>query len=447
MALLPETQYVLSGGHQIAYQLVGDAERDILVVSRTTTPIDLVWDDPIAARGLRRLTGFARLIMCDLRGWGSSDSIDSKRLPAMQAWMDDIRAVLDAASSERATIVGFSESALPPMLFAATFPDRTSGLVLINAFARFLRGPETEFGMPEETAEQYVELYGTIAGRGALVEYMAPSRAGDPAFRRWAARSQRLGAGPGTASAIYEVFMRTDVTGLLPSIRVPTLIVHRRDDPHVRAAHSRFLADRIDGARLVTLAGEDNEWFSGEIDALFDEIEQFVTGIRRAPRSERVLATILFTDIVASTEHAAKLEDAAWRIVREAHDELLRSHIESFGGRLIDTAGDGALATFDGPARAISCACGIRDAAQSLGLSIRAGLHTGEIELLETGIGGLAVHVGARVAALAEGNEVLVSGSVPPLVAGSGIRFSPRGTHTLKGVPDQWAVFRVDGGA
>lgn len=447
MASIPETQYAFSGGHQIAYQLMGDAGRDILVVPRMTTPIDLLWDDPIAARALRRLTGFGRLIMCDLRGWGASDSIDSRHLPAMQAWMDDIGAVLDAASSEGATIVGFSESALAPMLFAATFPNRTSGLVLVNAFGRFLRGPETPFGMPADAAEQYVELYGTIAARTALVEYLAPTRAIDPAFRRWAARSQRLGAGPGTAAAIYDMFMRTDVTGVLPSIRVPTLIVHRRDDPHVRAAHSRFLADRIAGARLVTLDGHDNEWFSGETDVLFDEIEQFVAGIRRAPRSERVLATILFTDIVASTARAATLEDAAWRVVREAHDELLRSHVESFGGRLVDMAGDGALAAFDGPARAISCACGIRDAAQSLGLSIRAGLHTGEIELLETGIGGLAVHIGARVAALADGDEVLVSAAVPPLVAGSGIRFSPRGTHALKGVPDQWAVLRVEGGA
>jgi class 3 adenylate cyclase len=447
VASFPETQYALSDGHQIAYQLVGEADRDILVVPRTTTPIDLLWDDPLAARALRRLTGFGRLITGDLRGWGASDSIDSKRLPAMQAWMDDIGAVLDAASSEQATIVGFSESALPPMLFAATFPDRTSGLVLVNAFACFLRGPETPFGMPVDTAEQYVELYGATAGRAALVEYLAPSRAGDPAFRRWAARNQRLGAGPGTAAAIYDVFMRTDVTGILPSIRVPTLILHRQDDPHVRAAHSRYLADRIAGARLVTLGGRDNEWFSGEIDVLFDEIEQFVTGIRRAPRSERVLATILFTDIVGSTARAATLEDAAWRVVREAHDDLVRSHVESFGGRLVDMAGDGALATFDGPARAISCACGIRDAAQSLGLSIRAGLHTGEIELLETGIGGLAVHIGARVAALADRDEVLVSAAVPPLVAGSGVRFSPHGTHALKGVPGEWAVHRVEGGA
>jgi class 3 adenylate cyclase/pimeloyl-ACP methyl ester carboxylesterase len=447
MASPPETAYAISGGHHVAYQVAGEGDRDLLYVPRTTTPIDLLWDDPIVARGLRRLLGCGRLIMCDLRGWGASDSIDGKRLPALQAWMDDIGAVLDAAESEQATLIGVSESALPPMLFAATNPDRTAGLVLINAFASFVRSPEVPFGIPEQAAERYVELYRAIAGRGALVDYLSPSRSSEPAFRRWSTRSQRLGAAPGTAAAIYEVFMRTDLSGVLSSIRVPTLVIHRVDDPHVRGAHSRYLAEAIPAARLVSLPGNDNEWFSGQIEPLFDEIEQFVTGIRRAPRSERVLATILFTDIVGSTERAAALEDAAWRVVREGHDELVRSHIESFGGLLIDTAGDGALATFNGPARAISCACGIRDAAHSLGLSIRAGLHTGEIELLESGIGGLAVHIGARVAALADADEVLVSAAVPPLVAGSGIRFSPRGSHTLKGVPDQWAIYRVDDGA
>jgi class 3 adenylate cyclase/pimeloyl-ACP methyl ester carboxylesterase len=447
MASTPETQYALSGGNHIAYQVADGAERDILYVPRTTTPIDLLWDDPIVARGLRRLAACGRLIMCDLRGWGASDSIDTTRLPAMQAWMDDIGAVLDAAESGQATLIGGSESALPLMLFAATNPNRTTGLVLINAFARFLRTPETPFGIPPEYAERYTELYRAIAGSGALVDYLAPTRSSEPAFRRWSARSQRLGAGPGTAAAIYEVFMRTDLSGVLPSIRVPTLVLHREGDQHVRNGHSQFLADRIPGAQLVTLSGADNEWFSGEIEPLFDEIEGFVTGIRRARRTDRVLATILFTDIVGSTERAAALGDAAWRVLREAHDELLRSHIESFGGQLIETTGDGALATFNGPARAIYCACGIRDAAASLGLRIRAGLHTGEIELMNDGIGGLAVHIGARIAALAEADEVIVSAAVPPLVAGSSIRFTPRGTHELKGVPDQWAVYSVEEGA
>jgi class 3 adenylate cyclase/pimeloyl-ACP methyl ester carboxylesterase len=447
MASRPETQYALSDGNHIAYQVADGGDRDILYVPRTTTPIDLLWEDPIVARGLRRLTACGRLIMCDLRGWGASDSIDTVRLPAMQAWMDDIGAVLDAAGSDQATLIGGSESALPLMLFAATNPDRTTGLVLINAFACFLRTPETPFGIPPESARRYVELYRSIAGRGALVDYLSPTRSTEPAFRQWSARSQRLGAGPGTAAAIYEVFMRSDLSGVLPSIRVPTLVLHREGDRHVRNGHSQFLVDRIPDAQMVTLQGDDNEWFSGEIEPLFDEIEQFVTGIRRARRSDRVLATILFTDIVGSTERAASLGDAAWKALREAHDELVRSHIESFGGQLIETTGDGALATFNGPARAIYCACGVRDAAKSLGLSIRAGLHTGEIELMNDGIGGLAVHIGARVAALAEADEVLVSAAVPPLVAGSAIRFAPRGIQELKGVPDQWAVYSVQDGA
>jgi class 3 adenylate cyclase/pimeloyl-ACP methyl ester carboxylesterase len=447
LASTPETQYAVSDGYHIAYQVTEGPDRDILYAPRTTTPIDLLWDDPIVARGLRRLTAFGRLITCDLRGWGASDSIDTTQLPAMQAWMDDIGAVLDAVESEQATLVAASETGLPAMLFAATNPDRTTGLVLINPFARFLRTPHTPFGMPPEVADRYIDDYRSSAGRGALVDHLAPTRASEPAFRRWSARSQRLGAGPGTAAAIYDLFMRTDLTGVLTSIRVPTLIVHRKGDRHVRDGHAQYVADRIPDARLVALPGDDNEWFSGEIEPLFDEIEQFVTGMRRARRTDRVLATILFTDIVGSSERATTLGDATWKGLLEAHDELIRSHIESFGGRLVDTTGDGALATFDGPARAIYCACGIRDAAASLGLSIRAGLHTGEIEIMNDRIGGLAVHIGARVAALADADEVLVSAAVPPLVAGSAIRFTPRGTHELKGIPDQWAVYGVEEGA
>jgi class 3 adenylate cyclase/pimeloyl-ACP methyl ester carboxylesterase len=443
----PETRYAISDGNHIAYQVSDGTDRDILYVARPTTAIDLLWDDPIVARGLRRLRACGRLILCDLRGVGSSDSIDIMRLPAMQAWIDDIGAVLDAAGSERTSLIGASEAALPSMLFAATYPDRSAGLVLINAFARFLRGPETPFGVPPEVAEQLIQIYREHSGRGGLVDYLAPSRANEPGFRRWCTSSQRLSAGPGTVAAIYDAFIHTDLSGVLSSIQAPTLVVHRERDPYVRAGHARFLADRIPSARLVTLPGDDNEWFSGEIEPLFDEIEQFVTGIRQAGRSDRVLATILFTDIVGSSERAATLGDAAWKGLRDAYHDLVRSHIQGFGGQLIETAGDGALATFDGPARAIYCACGIRDAAASLGLSIRAGLHTGEIELMKEGIGGVAVHIGARVAALADADEVLVSAAVPPLVAGSGIRFEPRGAHELKGIPGEWSILAVEEGA
>ena len=443
MASTPETRYAVSDGYHIAYQVADGGGRDILFVPRSNTPIDLLWDDPIAARGLRRLASFGRLIMCDLRGCGASDSIDTAQLPAMQAWMDDVGTVLDAAGSEQATLVAASETALPVMLFAATNPERTTGLVLINAFARFLRSPDTPFGLPAAHAAEYVERYRAVAATGSFVDFLAPTRASEPAFRRWSARAQRLGAGPGAQAAVYEMFMRADLSGVLPSIRAPTLVIHRQGDRHVRDGHAQFLAGRIPNARLATLPGDDNEWFSGEIEQLFDEIEQFVTGIRRAGRSDRVLATILFTDIVGSTEHAATVGDAAWKEIHKAHDELLRSHVESFGGRLVETTGDGALATFDGPARAIHCACGIRDAVASLGLRIRAGLHTGEIELSDAGIGGLAVHICARVVTLADADEVLVSATVPPLVAGAAIGFTPRGTHTLKGVSEPWSVYAV----
>jgi len=408
--------------------------------------MDLLWDDPIVARGLRRLRACGRLILCDLRGVGASDSIDTTRLPAMQAWMDDIGAVLEAAESERATLVAASEAALPSILFAATNPGRTAGLVLFNAYASFVRRPGTPFGAPPEVADRYVQLYREHSGRGALADYLAPSRANDQGFRRWFSRSQRLGAGPGTVTAIYDAFIHTDLSRVVSSIQVPTLVVHRESDRYVRADHARFLADHIPGARLVTLPGSDNEWFSGEIESLFDQIQQFVTGMRLAGRSDRALATILFTDIVGSSERAATIGDAAWTGLRNAYHELVRAHIQGFDGKLIETAGDGALATFSGPARAIYCACGIRDAAVGLGLSVRGGLHTGEIEVANEGIAGLAVHIGARVAALADADEVLVSAAVPPLVAGSGIRFTPRGTHKMKGIPGEWDVFGVDEG-
>lgn len=442
MALAPETRYVVAGeGHHLAYQVTGDGPRDILFVAEERTPIDLLWDDPLVARALSRLAGIGRLILCDMRGWGSSDAVASRDLPAMQAWTDDIRTVLDAAGSERAAIVASSEPCLPVMLFAATNPSRVDRLALVNPFARFLRGPETPFGMPEEAAERYVERYRETTGRGPLVDVMAPSRADDPLFRRWYLRGERLGGGPGEAAGVYRMFMRTDLIGVLPAIQAPTLLLRRRGDRHVRDGHARLIAERVPDARLVELDGDDNAWCSGDVEALLDEIERFLTGAERPATGNRVLSTILFTDIVGSTQRAAELGDAAWTARLEAHDEMVTAHVNAFRGRLVKSTGDGALATFDGPARAIGCGLGIARAAPVLGLEVRAGLHTGEVELRGDDVGGMAVHIGARVAALAAPGEVLVSGAVPPLVSGSGLAFEARGTHQLKGVPDPWPVF------
>lgn len=442
LAQRPETVFARGpDGHHLAYQVTGEGDRDILFVVAESTPIDLVWDDPLASHALGRLARIGRLILCDLRGWGASDSVVTRELPAMQAWADDIRVVLDAVGSERAAIVAGAEPCLPVMLFAATNPARVASLALINPYARYLRGPLTPWGMSERVADRYAEGYRELTGREELADRLAPSRAADPAFRRWFARAERLGSGPGDAWAVFRLFQRTDLTGILPSIRAPVLALSRRGDRHVRREHAALIAEQVADGRLVELDGEDNLWFSGDIDPLFDAIEGFLTGVGRSRSSDRVLATVLFTDIVDSTGVASRLGDSTWRGLREAHDNLTRAHVAAFRGRLIKSTGDGALATFDGPARAIECALALVEAIGASGLRLRAGLHTGEVEQLDDDVAGLAVHIGARVCGRAAGGEVLVSESVPPLVVGSRLRFEQRGTHALKGVPGEWRLY------
>ena len=444
MAVAPETRYVVTGeGHHLAYQVIGTGDRDLLFVAEGRTPIDLVWDDPLAAHGLRRLAAVGRLVLCDLRGFGSSDAVPSRDLPAMQAWTDDILAVLDVVHSERAVLLANAEFGLPSMLFAATHPHRVSSLVLINPFARYLRGPGTPWGLPEDRSSAHVDSYREHSGTGRLADRLAPSRAGDEAFRSWYARSERLGAGPGEAAAIYEVFMRTDVTPVLSSIQAPTLLLRRSGDRHVRDGHARQIADAVPTAQLVELEGHDNVWCSGDVDALIDEIERFLTGIRHSPAGTRVLATVMFTDIVGSTDRASALGDAQWTGLLRAHDELVRTHVTAFRGRVVKSIGDGTLATFDGPARAIHCSLGLCQAAGSLGIELRAGLHTGELEVMGEDVGGVAVHLAARVTAMAQASEVLVSAAIPALTVGSGLVYDSRGTHVLKGIPDRWELFAV----
>jgi class 3 adenylate cyclase len=442
MAAIPDTVYTRGGDAHVAYQVVGDRGSDLLFVPTATYPIDLLWDDPTVAGHLRRLASFSRLILTDLLGVGSSDAVPVHERPAMQSWSDGLVAVLDATGSEQPSIFAMSESALPVMLLAASHPERVRSLALWSPFAYYLRGPDQPFGMPESDVAEYVQWCEDSVGTGSSM-MLAPSWADDPAKRRWMARGERLAGGPGYVSAILDLFLRTDVRPVLESIQAPTLVLHRRGDRHVPNGHAQYVADRIPHARWVEFDGDDHEWFAGDTARVLDEVESFLTGTRAAAPTNRVLSTVLFTDIVGSTERAVVLGDDAWTAALSAHNRVVERHVAGARGSVVKFTGDGALATFDGPARAINCACGIRDAMEELGLSIRTGLHTGEVELVDGDVHGIAVHIAARIMALAGPGEVLVSGAIPPLVLGSRIMFDDRGHHELKGVPDRWPVLAV----
>jgi len=443
VADFPNTVYARDGDAHLAYQIVGDRGPDLLFLPTANFPIDLLWDEPTVAAHLQRLASFGRLITTDLRGAGSSDAISIPDNPALQAWTDGLVAVLDAAGSERASVFAMAESALPAMLLSASHPDRVRSLVLWGAFARFARAPDYPCGMPEPTLTQYIDSFAEIFGTGITADIVAPSWVDDGARRRWWARGERLAGGPGYFKPIHNLFMRSDVRSVLESIQAPTLVLHRRGDRHVRDGHSRYLADHIPNARLVEFDGDDHAWFAGDSGRVLDEIAGFLTGERTARPTNRVLATVLFTGIVGSIERAAVLGDAAWASAIGAHNRIIERGVAGARGTLVKFTSDGALATFDGPARAIECACAIRDMVQDLGLPFRAGLHTGEVEMVDRDVYGIAVHIAARILGFAEPGEVLVSGAIPPLVVGSRIAFSDRGSHELKGVPGRWPVFVV----
>ncbi len=439
----PETRYAKSGDVHVAYQVFGQGRLDLVFVAEFWNSIEAMWEQADYRRCLERLSSFARVICLDQRGTGSSDPVSLSELPTLEVWADDVIAVMEAVGSERAALLGSGGGGGVSMLFAATFPERVRALVLVNSTARYTRAPDYPVGTsPEFEARIEKELeFGW--GRGVLLETVGPSVAHDAGFRTWWGRYQRLGSTPGVVRATRHMLQQLDVRDVLPSIRVPTLIVHRSDNRLVDVRHGRYLAERIPGARYVELPGDDYLWFVGDADAILDEVEEFLTGSRRSPGSDRVLATVLFTDVVGSTERAASLGDAAWRDLRAAHDDIVRAELARHRGREIDTAGDGFLATFDGPARAVRCACAIRDGVRAIGLEIRVGLHTGEVEIVGDRIAGIAVHIGARVAAGAEPGQVLASSTVRDLVAGSGIEFEDQGSHELKGVPGEWRLFAV----
>jgi pimeloyl-ACP methyl ester carboxylesterase len=439
----PETRYAKSGDLNIAYQVVGEGPLDLIYVPGWISNLELMWDEPAHAHVLDRLASFSRLILFDKRGTGLSDPVPLDRLPTLEERMDDVRAVLDAVDCEQAAVFGFSEGGLMSVLFAATYPERTTALVLYGVFAKRIWSPNYPWApKPDDRAREIDELERNWAERMDL-DKLAPSE--DDAFKDRLATYFRRSASPGAAAALMRMNTELDVRDVLPTIQAPTLVLHRKGDLDASVEEGRWIAGRIPGAKFVELPGDAHTLWGGNTDSIVDEIEEFLTGARRGPEPDRVLATVLFTDIVGSTERAVKLGDRRWRELLEQHHLLVRQQLELYQGREVDTAGDGFLATFDGPARAIRCGSAIVGGVSDLGLEIRAGVHTGECEHFADKVAGLAVHTGARVASLAEPGEVLVSQTVKDLVAGSGIEFRERGTHVLKGVPGKWNVYAVVG--
>jgi len=441
---VPETRYVKSGDVNIAYQVVGDGPFDLIHVPPFVSNLELQWEDPAERRYFERLASFCRLIMFDKRGTGLSDRV---AVATLEERMDDVRAVMDDVGSERAAVFGSSEGGALSVLFTATYPERVSALVLYGAYPRMAWAPDYPDGIPEDEWADGVrhleENWGRGLEGGIPLDRLTPDRVEDPARRKAQGRWERLSASPGAAVAMEEMIREIDVRHLLPAIRVPTLVVYRTADV-THAVGSRYLGAHIPGAKVVELQGSDYFPYLGDQDAILDEIEEFLTGVRPVPAPDRALATVLFTDIVSSTERAAALGDDVWTRTLDRHDALVASEVERHRGRRINTTGDGMLATFDGPARAVRCAQAICEAVRPLGVEVRAGLHTGEIEFRGADIGGIAVHIGQRVSGLAGPREVLVSSTVKDLVAGSGITFADRGSHVLKGVPDEWRVFAVE---
>jgi class 3 adenylate cyclase/pimeloyl-ACP methyl ester carboxylesterase len=438
-----ETQYAKKGDAHIAYQVIGEGPLDIVLVSTWFSHVEARWELPGYMHYLHRLSSFSRLISFDKYGIGLSDPIPSRELPALEDWMDDVSAVMDAVGLERAVIMGAGEATPMATLFAATYPERTGALVLVNATARISAAPGYEIGTPPEVRDGLVAMTEQTWGSGDIILSINPSLADVPGAAEAWGRFFRLSASPATATAVMRMLFELDIRDVLPAISVPTLVVHRQDNPIVTVDQGRYVADQIPGAKFVAVPGADYGLAIGDIDVVLDEVEEFLTGSRPAHATDRVLATVLFTDIVDSTPRAVELGDARWRELLERHDEYARMEVARFGGTIADFAGDGLVASFEGPARAVHCAFALRHRLRALGLAMRAGLHTGEIERRRDGIAGIGVHIAARVVALAGADEVLVSRTVRDLVTGSGLRFAERGPHALKGVPEEWEILEA----
>jgi class 3 adenylate cyclase len=434
-------RYAKSGDLHIAYIVEGDGPIDLMWIPPWISQVEYLWSERSLMRVMRRITSFARFITFDRRGSGLSDPFFGA--PTLEDQMDDLIAVMDAVGSERVAIVGTLEGGPMAATFAATHPDRVSALVLYATFARATWAPGYEFAWPADVRDEHMAEIVEHWGEGRVVAGVAPSEASDPGFMEWGGRLERLAASPSTIRRLMGLIGEFDVRDVLPSIRVPTLVMHRRDDSFIKIEHSRYLAQQIPGARYVELEGSDNMFSLGDSEGLLGEIEEHLTGVRHVHEPDRMLATVLFTDICDSTRQAAEMGDSGWRSLLERHDALFRHALDRHRGREVKRTGDGFLATFDGPARAIRCAASVAEAMGSLGIQVRAGLHTGELEVMDGDLGGLAVHIAARVLDRASPSEVLVSGTVKDLVVGSGIGFEDRGEHELRGVPGEWRLYAV----
>ena len=438
----PRTHYARSGQLNIAYQVLGEGPIDLVVVPPGLAIMDTSWEDDALSVFWSALAAFSRLILLDKRGTGLSDRVTG--VPTLEERMDDVRVVMEAVGSERAALLGGSEAAPITALFAATYPERTSALVLINALVKWSASPDFPWAFSDDTQRQLLDYVEQNWGSGLAGEtWFAPSLAGDPRAREWVGRVECATGTPSTMATQLTMNALIDIRPALGAISAPTLVVHRSQDRVADVHHGRYCAENIVGAKYVELPGADHWWWIGDSEAVIDQIQEFLTGRRHQPEIERVLKTVLFTDIVASTEQASQLGDRRWRELLDKHDRAIRLDLERYRGEEVNTTGDGFLACFDGPARAIRCAQAMIRAARPLGIEIRAGLHTGECELRGSDLAGIAVHVGARVAALADAGEVLVTSTVRDLVAGSGIEFEERGRHSLKGVPGAWTLLRA----
>jgi class 3 adenylate cyclase len=436
-----KTCYAKSGDLHIAYRVYGEGDVDLVFVPTWFSNVELLDHHPVVRSFFERVGEFARLIMFDRRGSGLSDPVVD--IPPLEDQVDDVIAVMEAAGSEKAAMFAQMEGGAMATLFAASRPDLTSALILFSAWPRLTWAPDYTHANKVTVRGPLIDEMLNSWGDGGWIDGFAPSHAHDKSFREWFGAVQRFGAPPGVARKIMERVGDNDVRAVLPSIQVPTLVLRRKDDVFINREHAVYLAEHIPHAKLVELPGQDALAIAGDQDSVIEEIEEFLTGARHAREPDRVLATVLFTDIVGSTERAAEMGDRRWREVLEGHDRLVRRQVESHRGRAVKSTGDGVLATFDGPARAIQASKAMVDGVRNLGIEIRAGLHTGECEVIGDDVGGLAVHIGARVMAKADAGEVMVSSTVKDLVVGAGIDFADRGEHDLKGVPGPWRLFAV----